>query len=165
MPYVLPIKPSPNLPNHRSIMLYPSICLFEGTHVSLGRGTNKQFQQIGIPGLENVYTYSFTPSPNEGAKDPPQNGKACYGLDLSDIDIDSIHTEGSMTYQYIIDFYEACKKVNIDFFIDNNFFDKLAGNTKIKQMIIEGKGNDEIKQSYQQELDEFKIVREKYLLY
>jgi uncharacterized protein YbbC (DUF1343 family) len=165
IPYILPIKPSPNLPNHRSIMFYPSICLFEGTHVSLGRGTNKQFQQIGIPGLEKYYAYSFTPSPNEGAKDPPQNGKVCHGLDLSDIDIDSIHTKGSITYQFIIDFYVACKKANIDFFIDNNFFDKLAGNTRIKQMIIEGKSNHEIRQSYQQELDEFRIIREKYLLY
>jgi uncharacterized protein YbbC (DUF1343 family) len=163
--YELPVKPSPNLPNHRSIILYPSICLFEGTHVSLGRGTNKQFQHFGIPGLQNQFTYSFTPQPNEGAKEPPQNGKVCYGVDLGDVDLDAFHKKGELTYQYIIDMYEACKKANVPFFIENNFFDKLAGNSSIKKMIVEGKSNEEIKASYQKELEEFKKLRSKYLIY
>ena len=163
--YELPIKPSPNLPNHRAIVLYPSTCLFEGTHVSLGRGTDKQFQQFGIPGLEKFYHHNFTPMPNEGAKEPPQKGKKCYGIDLSDVDLEKWHSKGQISYQYVIDMYESCKKAKVEFFLNTNFFGKLAGNTRIKEMIIAGKSNEEIRASYAEEVKEFKKIRSKYLLY
>lgn len=156
--YSLPIKPSPNLPNDQSIALYPSLCFFEGTNVSVGRGTNKQFQIFGSPELNrNYFAFSFTPEPNEGAKTPPQQGKKCYGKDLTQID-----AKAGLNFEYLISAY-AHTADKTKFF--NSFFVKLAGTTKLKEQIEQGLSENEIKASWSKGLEEFKQVRNKYLLY
>lgn len=158
MAYSLPIKPSPNLPNDQSIALYPSLCFFEGTNVSVGRGTNKQFQIFGSPELDkNYFDFSFTPQPNEGAKTPPQQGKLCYGTDLSQ----SIVKPG-LNLQYLIDAYTHTANKSKFF---NSFFVKLAGTSKLQEQIEKGLSENEIKASWTKGLNDFKQVREKYLLY
>jgi uncharacterized protein YbbC (DUF1343 family) len=166
VPYVLPVKPSPNLPNHISIVLYPSICYFEGTRVSVGRGTNKQFQQIGMPRLEGVKTHTFTPMPNEGAKEPMNKGLACYGYDLSTKDPNKISKMNALTWDYVIDMYRSASQKNLDFFTPNsNFFEKLTGNLAIREMIIKGKSDAEIHDFYKPELEKYNQMRAKYLFY
>jgi len=165
MKYELPVKPSPNLPNFRSILLYPSLCLFEGTIVSVGRGTNKQFQIYGLPNAEKSFKYSFTPMPNEGAKTPPNNGVLCYGEDLTNIPINDLFAEKRITWQYYIDAYKAAQASGQEYFLKGNFFDKLAGNFKIREMIIEGKSENEIRASYLKELRQFQMIRVRYLIY
>jgi uncharacterized protein YbbC (DUF1343 family) len=163
--YELPVKPSPNLPNFRSILLYPSLCLFEGTIVSVGRGTNKQFQIYGMPNAEKIFKYSFTPSPNEGAKTPPNNGVLCYGEDLTSIPINDLFAMKKITWQYYINAYQAAQESGQEYFLKGNFFDKLAGNFEIRKMIMAGKTEKEIRASYQNELKEFNKIRDKYLIY
>lgn len=156
--YSLPIKPSPNLPNDTAINLYPSLCFFEGTNVSVGRGTDKQFQVFGSPFLDKTkYTYSFTPQPNEGAKQPPYQNKVCYGMNLS-------HTEklNGLDLSYLINAYRATQNKS-EFF--NSFFTKLAGTKKLQQQIEAGLTETDIKASWQQGLDGFRKVRKKYLIY
>lgn len=113
--YELPVKPSPNLPNIRSILLYPSVCFFEGTTLSLGRGTEKQFQVIGHPSLKS--DFSFTPMPNEGAKEPPLKGEKCYGTDLSNITTGSIIKDKRINLSYLIDYHNKMKSANQKFFL------------------------------------------------
>lgn len=163
--YELPVKPSPNLPNFRSILLYPSLCLFEGTVVSVGRGTNKQFQIYGLPKANKSFDYSFTPMPNDGAKTPPNNGVMCFGEDLTTIPINDLFSRKEITWQYYINAYKAAQASGQDFFLKGNFFDKLAGNFEIRKMLIAGNSESEIRASYQKELEEFKKVRAKYLIY
>lgn len=155
--YKLPFKPSPNLPNDTAINLYPSLCFFEGTNVSMGRGTSSQFQVYGSPYLEKT-GFSFVPEPNEGDKNPKFNGKVCYGEDLREYPRLS-----QLNLSWLKKAFEQSKNVKVVFF--NNFFDKLAGNTILKQQIISGKSEDEIRASWQPELEKFKKIREKYLLY
>lgn len=156
MPYHLPVKPSPNLPNDQAINLYPSLCLFEGTTVSVGRGTEKQFQIYGAPYLTN-YHYSFTPQPNAGAKDPLYNGRVCCGEDLSEIE-----KVTRLELQWLLKAYaEAEDKTK--FF--NSFFTKLAGTKKLQQQIEAGMTEAEIRASWEKGLDAFKAMREKYLIY
>lgn len=158
MHYSLPIKPSPNLPNDQSIALYPSICFFEGTNVSLGRGTNKQFQVFGSPDLDKDYfKFSFTPQPNEGAKTPPQQGKLCYGRDLSKVDV-----KPGIDLQYLIEAYNHTADKSKFF---NSFFVKLAGTKKLQEQIEKGVSEKDIKASWSKGLEDFKLVREKYVLY
>jgi len=161
--YELPVKPSPNLPNLRSVLLYPSICFFEGTTVSLGRGTNKQFQVIGHPKI--ISEYSFIPMPNEGAKDPPLNGQKCYGTDLSAITTGSIIQSKKIDLGYLLDYYKKMTALNEKFFLDNNFIDKLAGSDQLRKQILAGKNEQEIKASWQSDLVAFRNVRAKYLIY
>lgn len=161
--YSLPVKPSPNLPNDRSILLYPSICFFEGTTLSLGRGTDKQFQVIGHPKLNS--DFSFTPMPNEGAKDPLLNGQKCYGEDLSNVTTGSIINAKKINLSYLIDYHKKMKSIGEKYFLDNLFMDKLAGTDTLRKQIEAGKTEDEIRKSWQQGLDAFKKVRSKYLLY
>ena len=156
MVYDLPVKPSPNLPNSRSVNLYPSLCLFEGTTVSIGRGTDYPFQHFGAPYLKS--NYSFTPKSGTGSKFPKQENKVCFGTDLR-------FQENYLTainLAWIIDTYKECKEKEKFF---NNFFDKLAGTDKLRLQIIEGKNSKEIKGSWQNGLEEFKEVRGKYLIY
>jgi uncharacterized protein YbbC (DUF1343 family) len=156
--YSLPIKPSPNLPNDTAINLYPSLCFFEGTNVSVGRGTDKQFQVFGNPFLDKTkYTYSFTPQPNEGAKQPPYQNKVCYGMNVS-------HTKklNGLDLSYLINAYRATQNKS-EFF--NSFFTKLAGTKKLQQQIEAGLTETEIKASWEQGLDGFRKVRKKYLIY
>jgi len=157
MHYSLPVKPSPNLPNDLSISLYPSLCLFEGTVVSVGRGTSIPFQQIGHPQLHESYHYSFIPESTEGAKYPPLEGEKCYGLKFET----KLYNEG-FSLQYLIDFYQAFDEKDKFF---NNFFTKLIGNTSLREQIEAGFTEEEIKLSWQTDLDNYKRMRNKYLLY
>jgi len=161
--YELPIKPSPNLPNTRSILLYPSICFFEGTTLSLGRGTELQFQQVGHPKINSKY--SFTPRPNLGAKNPPLNGQLCFGTDLSKMTIGSLLDAKKIDLTLLIQYYKELNSIGEKFFLDNLFMDKLAGTDQLRKMIIAGKTEAEIRKTWQKDLDSFKIIREKYLLY
>ena len=161
--YELPIKPSPNLPNNRSIYLYPSLCFFEGTTVSVGRGTNTQFQVYGHPDLVEA-PYRFTPTPMPGAKYPKHEGKTCHGYDLTKMDIETIRNRGTLDLSFLINAYQNMPK-NEPFFLKNLFFDKLAGGDKLRKQIIAGKSAKEIKATWQDGLSEFKKVRAKYLLY
>ncbi len=158
--YVLPIAPSPNLPNMHSIYLYPSICYFEATPVSLGRGTDKPFQVYGHPDMKG-YHYSFTPRSVDGAKNPPQLNKKCYGTDLSNLSDDEIIAKG-INLEYLIDAYRNLKLGDAFF---TSFFEKLIGNGEIRKMIEAGKSADEIKASWQGDVEKFKRQRKPYLLY
>ncbi len=157
--YELPVKPSPNLPNLQSVRLYPSICLFEPTIVSVGRGTDTQFQVIGAP--NKVYgTYQFTPTDQPGAQNPPNEGKVCYGLDLREV---NTRQEG-FTLKYVLDFYNKTPDKS-KFFTSADFFDKLAGTDLIRKMMIAGNSEAEIRAAFTPKLDEYKEMRKKYVLY
>ena len=156
--YSLFIKPSPNLPNEKSISLYPSLCLFEGTNVSVGRGTTNQFQVIGSPYLDqNIYSFTFIPKPNQGSKYPPHNNIKCYGLDLRDKLV-----ERKLNLSYIIDAYKNTKNKS-EFF--NNYFIKLSGTKDLKTQIINNTPEEIIRKSWKDKIDEFKLIRKKYLIY
>jgi uncharacterized protein YbbC (DUF1343 family) len=156
MAYSLPVKPSPNLPNDQSINLYASLCFFEGTNVSVGRGTEKQFQIYGSPFLTKS-TFSFTPKPNLGAKDPVHNGKLCYGEDLS-----NIAKVNRLELKWLIKAYNSTADKKAFF---NSFFVKLAGTKKLQEQIEKGVSENEIRKSWEKGLDEFNLVRGKYLIY
>ena len=155
MPYDLPVKPSPNLPNVQAVNLYPSLCLFEGTNVSVGRGTDLPFQHYGAPFLES--DYSFVPESGAGAKYPKHEGERCYGQDLS-----QFASLSQLDLSFLIDAYKACPKKD-EFF--NAFFDKLAGGNTLRLSIIDGKSEEEIRQSWSEELLEFEQIRNTYLIY
>jgi uncharacterized protein YbbC (DUF1343 family) len=160
--YALPVKPSPNLPNMQSIYLYPSICFFEGTVVSLGRGTDKPFQQFGNPSFpQNLY--SFTPQSVEGAKNPPLLNQVCYGYDLSKIDVLK-EIDGKIQLKWVIEAYKLFPDKD-KFFLATKYFNTLAGNDILMQQIKDGKSEDEIRESWKPALIEFKKIRKKYLLY
>ncbi len=160
--YVLPIKPSPNLPNFQSIYLYSSLCFFEGTPISIGRGTIKPFQQIGYPQFSDT-SYSFIPKSIEGvSKHPKFENKKCYGLDLSEIYTRIEDKPQQINLSYLINFYESFPN-KADFF--NPFFDKLAGTRNLREQIQSGFSEEKIRESWQEELDKFKTKRMKYLLY
>lgn len=161
--YAPPVKPSPNLPDIRAMLLYPSTCYFEGTTLSLGRGTEKQFQYIGHPSLKS--RFSFTPQPNEGAKEPPLKGKLCYGQDLSQLEINEIRSWKKINLTYLLDFYKQMKEVGAPFFLETNFIDKLAGTDQLRHQLQEGKSEAEIRKSWKKGLDAFSVVRKKYLMY
>jgi len=153
--YNLPIKPSPNLPNDKSINLYPSLCLFEGTDVSAGRGTEMQFQIYGSPFLTKS-TFSFTPQTNEGAKYPKYKNKTCFGKDLR-----TTKDLNKLDLSFLIKAY----KQNTSKAFFNNFFTKLAGSEKLQQQIEQGLSEKEIQKSWKKDLENFKKVRSKYLIY
>ena len=154
--YHLSEKPSPNLPNDQAINLYASLCFFEGTNVSSGRGTDKQFQIYGSPFLPNT-GFSFTPEPNLGAKEPMHKGIICYGEDLSTIE--PVH---QIELKWLIKAYNATED-KTKFFIP--FFSKLAGTQKLQHQIEEGLSERKIRKSWKPGLDQFKEIRKKYLLY
>jgi len=156
--YSLPIKPSPNLPNDISIRLYPSLCFFEATNISIGRGTEFPFQVIGYPDSK-FGKFTFTPQDIEGMQtNPLQEGKLCYGIDLRNESIDS-----KFTLKYIIDFYKIYG--SDDFFARTKWFNLLAGNSELIEQIKKGMTEEDIKASWKSELDEYKKMRKKYLLY
>lgn len=156
--YSLPIKPSPNLPNDQAINLYPSLCFFEGTPLSEGRGTKKQFQIFGSPTLpKDKYTFTFTPQPNEGAKNPKFNRQLCYGKDLSNVGkLDHINL------QWLIDAYQDSGKQKFFF---TNFFTTLAGTKTLQQQIEQGMTQDEIRLSWKEGLQQYDTLRKEYLIY
>ena len=169
--YVLPVKPSPNLPNIQSIYLYPSTCFFEGTVLSEGRGTNKQFQVFGHPSLpKNLY--SFTPNPNEGAKNSKLYGQVCYGWDLSGTPEEALSkVDNKVQLKWLIEAYKLFPEKDKFFILpksdkmEESFFNKLAGNNELWQQIVAGKSEQEIRKSWEPKLGEFKKIRGKYLLY
>lgn len=155
--YSLPLKPSPNLPNDQAVKLYPSICFFEGTVLSLGRGTEFPFQVLGHPDLKN-FPFQFTPVTIEGvAKNPPQENKLCYGIDLREVSIPK-----KIELHYLIDMYKAFPDKE-KFFIP--FFERLAGNSTLRQQIKDGLTEDQIRQTWQKDLDTYREMRKKYVLY
>lgn len=158
--YELPIPPSPNLPNIKSIYLYPSTCFFEGTVMSLGRGTSLPFQVYGHPDYKGS-NYSFTPQSISGAKNPPLLGKKCYGVDLSDTDDKYIRKQG-IDLSYVIDAY---KNLNIGSKFFTSFFDLLAGCSYVREMIEQGCDANEIKARWQDDVTKFKKQRAPYLIY
>jgi len=162
--YSLPVNPSPNLPNMRSILLYPSICFFEGTTISVGRGTNKQFQVLGNPQMTGE-PYSFTPNPNEGSKYPPHQDKKCYGVDLSSLTLGSLKDLNKLDLQWVLKFFSKCQEKNIPFFLETNHFNRLAGTDQLKKQILAGKSEIEIRESWEEDLIAFASIRNKYLIY
>jgi uncharacterized protein YbbC (DUF1343 family) len=158
--YVLPIPPSPNLPNMASVYLYPSLCLFEGTAVSVGRGTNKPFQRVGFPGLKGQV--SFTPVSLGAAPNPPYKNELCGGYDLDSFSESYIRHYRGLYLLWLEDLYQRYPKQDKFF---NSFFDKLAGTPKLREDIRAGKNIDVIKASWQPGLAAFKKIRKKYLLY
>ncbi len=160
MRYELPISPSPNLPNIHAIYLYPSTCLFEGTVVSLGRGTSFPFEAYGHPKYIGA-DFFFTPRSVAGAKNPPLLNQKCYGVDLRTLPNETIWENG-FDLSYVIDAYN---NLNMESKFFSSFFEKLVGVDYIRTMIMEGKSNEEIKAMWQDDVQEFKKQRAPYLLY
>src|SRR5690554_6779762 len=160
MSYPLPVIPSPSLPNHLSVRLYMSLCLFEGTDVSVGRGTDWPFQVIGYP--DPVYgDFTFTPGVRDGmALHVEGQGEVNYGVDLRDLDPDA----QSFTLKYLLDFYNKTPDKST-FFARPKFFDKLAGTDQLRLQILDGWTEEQIRESWKENLDEYKQMRAKYLLY
>ena len=159
-PYWLPVKPSPNLPNDQSIRLYPSLCFFEATNVSVGRGTYYPFQVIGYP--DRKYgDFAFTPVSLPGFDtNPLQKDKECYGIDLREYPF-----EGGLTLRFFLDFYNKAGNEQAFFFSRPQWFDLLAGTKELRYQIVRGLTEEEIRESWQPELDKYKQMRKKYLLY
>lgn len=155
--YALPVSPSPNLPNAQSIALYPSLCLFEGTHVSMARGTEFPFQAVGYPDSD-FGDFQFTPVSIPGvSKYPPHKNKVCYGYDLR-----SVTPPNRIDLFYLIDFYQKSKNKAAYF---NAFFTNLAGTRELRKQIEDGWTEEDIRASWQDDLDQFKRNRKKYLIY
>lgn len=159
-PYELPVIPSPSLPNHLSVRLYMSLCLFEGTDISVGRGTDWPFQVLGYPDPA-FGDFTFTPGTRPGmAAHVEQQGKTCYGLDLRGLQ----PQEQTFTLKYLIDFFRQAPFKDT-FFSRPDFFDKLAGTDELRKQIEAGLTEEEIKASWEPELEAYKHMRKKYLLY
>ncbi|MGN6531419.1 MAG: exo-beta-N-acetylmuramidase NamZ family protein [Ginsengibacter sp.] len=169
--YILPVKPSPNLPNIQSIYLYPSTCFFEGTTLSEGRGTDKPFEVFGAPSLpKNLY--SFTPHPTEGAKSSKHYGQVCYGWDLSGTPSEVLEkVNKKVQLKWLMDAYRLFPDKDSFFLVPksgdmkHSFFDKLAGNDELWQQIKNGVSEKEIRASWEPALSNYKKLRKKYLLY
>jgi uncharacterized protein YbbC (DUF1343 family) len=162
--YVLPIKPSPNLPEIQAVYLYPTTCLFEGTAFSEGRGTTKPFEYIGDPLLpKNMF--SFTPNPNEGARSSKHYGKICYGWNFGGPVTEVMkRVNNKIQVKWLINAYKIFPDKD-SFFLKSNSFNRLAGNDVLMQQIKVGKSEDEIRKSWEPKLEEFKKIRKKYLMY
>ena len=162
--YELPVRPSPNLPNMQAIYLYPSLCGFEGTVVSLGRGTDKPFQQYGHPAFKGKYGYSFTPRSVKGSSNPPLLGQECFGVDLSALSQKEIR-EKKMDLSYIISAYSIMKEQGQEAGFFRRFFDLLMGQRYIREMIENGATEPEIRARWQSDVEAFLLQRRPYLLY
>lgn len=161
--YLLPVAPSPNLPNQLSVYLYPHLCFFEGTSASVGRGTNKPFQQYGDPNYKDS-SYSFTPVSIEGAsKYPPNENKRCFGVDLSGMTLEAARQKTELDLSYLLDAYQKVKPVQ--FFTLQKHFNLLAGNNSLIQSLQKEESLATIQQQWQQGIDSFLPVRAKYLIY
>ncbi|MBC8488280.1 MAG: DUF1343 domain-containing protein [Bacteroidetes bacterium] len=160
--YDLPIPPSPNLPNNTAIQLYPSLCFFEGTIISVGRGTEFPFQVIGHPDFM-IGSFVFEPKEIPGvAKNPKYEGQKCYGQSLQGFAENVLMESRQLRLSWLISMHEFFKDRN-DFFTP--YFEKLSGTEKLRKQIIEGKSEEEIRKSWEKDLTEFKNIRKKYLLY
>lgn len=158
--YVLPIAPSPNLTTQHSIYLYPSTCLFEGTVVSMGRGTESPFEVYGHPDMRG-YDFSFTPQPNAGSQTPPHSGKMCYGVDLRGVADEQIWAEG-VNLDYVVDAY---RNLNMGETFFSSMFEKLIGVAWVREMIMAGEDADAIEARWKDDVEAFKLLRRNYLLY
>lgn len=158
--YKLPVKPSPNLPNWESVYLYPSLCFFEGTVVSVGRGTEMPFQVYGHPQIESEY--SFTPKQAEGRNKPLYCDTECYGKQLQQYATSYKKNPSKLNLSWIIEAYNQLKDKETFF---NNFFVKLSGTKELQRQIENGLSEEEIRNSWKEELDKYKEIRAKYLLY
>lgn len=164
MRYNLPVAPSPNLSNAEAIYLYPSLCFFEGTAISVGRGTAAPFQIFGAPEL-NAGDFYFTPTPITGvSENPPCKNQQCRGYNLYEAAHDRLYKNNSVNIDYLITAYNNYAN-RTQFFTNSSFFDKLAGTSQLRKDIIAGKSADEIRASWQQGINEYKKVRSQYLLY
>ena len=162
--YQLPLAPSPNLPNMRAVYLYPSLCLFEGTALSIGRGTEMPFKVFGHPDLDaEKYTLLFTPQSVQASVNPPLLGKECRGRDLRNIPMETLQAERRMNLTYLLEAYRDFPAKE-NFFIASSF-DRLAGSNLLRSQIMAGLNEEQIRQSWQPGLEAFKKIREKYLLY
>ena len=155
--YKLPVRPSPNLPNQQSILLYPSLCLFEQTTVSIGRGTPFPFQVIGHPNYDNK-SFSFTPFSVVEERKPKHEGSESFGIDLRKIKV-----KKELNIKYLIDFYNKLKNTDSDFF--GKYFYRIAGNKKLENQIKDGISEKEIRSSWEIKLSQYKAKRKKYILY
>jgi len=164
MTFDLPVAPSPNLPNQRAVLLYPSLCFFEGTTVSIGRGTDKQFQVLGHPDFA-IGSFMFTPLPNEGSKHPKHEGKLLSGTSLLGLSVDDIMSWKMINLQWLTGYYEYLHSRGDVFFDRPDYFDKLAGSDQLRKQIIAGLSENEIRDSWQEDLRNFNTKRKKYLLY
>ncbi|MBL4754181.1 MAG: DUF1343 domain-containing protein [Flavobacteriales bacterium] len=159
--YQLPIKPSPNLPNMQSIYLYPSLGLFEGTFISVGRGTDHPFQALGHPDMQNA-KFKFKPKSTPGAKNPPYKGTVCYGHDLRNFSNMILKNYQGLYLYWLTGAYQDSPDKEKFF---NNYFNSLAGNSTLKQQIIDGLNEEDIAKSWEQDLLHYKRIRKGYLLY
>lgn len=164
--YSLPVAPSPNLPNDRSIELYPSLCLFEATNLSIGRGTDKQFQIIGHPSLNKVADadFAFTPKPNKGASNPKLNGELCYGYDLSEDYSIFKWNNNRLNINIILELYKLFPDKD-EFFKKSNSINLLSGDSEFRHQVENQISEKEIRDTWEEELIIFKETRKKYLLY
>lgn len=164
MRYKLPVAPSPNLQTPEAVFLYPSLCLFEGTDISVGRGTETPFEIYGAPNLSDG-DYFFTPVAIKGvSENPPHKNVQCRGYNLHDYAEKYLNQEGKLNLQFVINAYKYSQNKD-KFFTNSNFFDKLAGDSQLRQQIIKGETEEAIRNSWKVEIQEFMAVREKYLLY
>jgi uncharacterized protein YbbC (DUF1343 family) len=170
MEYTLPVKPSPNLNSQQSVLLYPAVCLFEGTIINLGRGTLTPFTILGSPKLKEKYAFSFTPTGIKGMSETPlHKDEVCYGLDLRQYDARSWRKDRRINFEWMIELYQAYPDKNQ--FFDRTYskemgnIDYLAGVSEFKNQIIEGKTMAEIRATWEPKLSEYKEMRKKYLLY
>ena len=157
--YELPVRPSPNLPNWESVYLYPTLCFFEGTIVSVGRGTDKPFQIYGHPAMRGDYT--FTPESKSGASKPLLEGQLCHGFDLTEFAHDYAINPAQLYLEWLIDAYH---QLNGKAFF-TNYFHLLSGDSQLQRDIENEKNAEEIRASWVSDLEKFKAVREKYLIY
>ncbi|WP_345245272.1 DUF1343 domain-containing protein [Nibrella saemangeumensis] len=170
MEYTLPVSPSPNLNTQQSVLLYPSLCLFEGTILSQGRGTYMPFTVLGSPELKGVFDFSFTPVSIPGKSETPlHQNQVCYGLDLRNYDISAYRKKGQINIRWMMDLYKAYP--NKEKFFDKSLskqigdIDKLVGTTKFKEQIMAGVSEEEIRKSWEPQLTDYKLRRKKYTLY
>ena len=170
MEYTLPVKPSPNLNTQQSVMLYPSVCLFEGTYINLGRGTYFPFTVLGSPELKGIYEFSFTPTGIKGmAETPLHMDQLCYGIDLRNYDIKSLRQTRQINLQWMIDLYKQYpyKEKFFDSKLSKQMgrIELLIGNDLFRQQIMNGVSEEEIRKSWEPGLSQYKEMRKKYLLY
>ena len=158
--YTLPVRPSPNLPNQQAVRLYPSLCFFEGLYLSVGRGTDFPFQVLGCPD-PRAGSFTFTPVAMPGFDiNPMHNNTLCYGVDLREYPF-----EGGLSLRFVIDFYNLLGRDEKLFFTRANWFDLLAGNSTLRMQIVQGLSEEEIRATWQPDLEQYKAMRKKYLLY
>lgn len=162
--YELPVHPSPNLKNQTAVILYPSLCFFEGTPISIGRGTDWPFQIFGHPQFHNKYPFSFTPRSRIESINPPWIDQQCFGPDLRKVNLKKIYQSKKINLTYLFEAFQVYP-IKDSFFLKNLFFDKLAGTRTLRQQILKGYSESEIRKSWEPGIKKFMTKRKKYLLY